>query len=423
MSPKGEAATLRWRDRRAQTPADPHRTRSRPAGARIRAGGDDRLARRAARGRADAVLCDRTGTLRPRRYPLARRRDGAVPHAFDQRPLERVGGRGARGRGPARCGYRRARPEERLAAREPVVGRTVRPDRVPATREGRAVARLVRLQPGLGRAGADAAAGGSARDRAAPRLERGREDPAGRAVVRCGPAGRARPPHGRRERLHRRPGAGDREGDPALPREGERLERHRLQLPRRPLRHRLRGPLRRDRAQRRRRARGGVQHRLGRRRRARRVQLARRHREGARLARGAARVAARRRARRSRDDAVLHLGRQRPLRRRAARLPAHRLRPPRHRLHRLPRLGALQPAQLDRGRGLADRACRSSTRPRSAAPFPAWCASGRSCRRRCPGRSTSTTRPATPSRPRPATAPTSTGRGTRGRRCRGATRT
>ena len=81
-----------------------------------------------------------------------------------------------------------------------------------------------------------------------------------------------------------------------------------------------------------------------------------RRREGAQLARGAARLAARRRARRPRDDAVLHLGRQRALRRGAPRLPAHGLRPPRHRLHRLPRHGALQPAQRRSRRGLADRA-------------------------------------------------------------------
>ena len=53
-------------------------------------------------------------------------------------------------------------------------------------------------------------------------------------------------------------------GDRALPRARERLERHRLQLSRRPLRPGLRGPGRRDRQERDRRARGGVQHRFGR---------------------------------------------------------------------------------------------------------------------------------------------------------------
>ena len=46
------------------------------------------------------------------------------------------------------------------------------------------------------------------------------------------------------ERVLTRRGRSDRERDPALPRAGKRLERHRLQLSRRPLRHDLRGALR-----------------------------------------------------------------------------------------------------------------------------------------------------------------------------------
>ena len=195
---------------------------------------------------------------------------------------------------------------KRLAARQPVVGRAVRPDRVPAARPGHAA-----CARGSSRARPPGSPRGRCRRRERPRSCRARGWNADEKIRRAGPsfaaapADRARPPHRRRERLHRRAGAGDREGDPALPREGERLERHRLQLPRRPLRHRLRGPLRRDRAQRRRRARGGVQHRLGRGRRARRVQLARGHRR--RLASSlaaAARLAARPRARRPGDDAI-----------------------------------------------------------------------------------------------------------------------
>ena len=201
-----------------------------------------------------------------------------------------------------------------LAARQPVVGRAVRPDRVPAARERHPPAGLVRLEPRRRRPGADAAEGGCAGDRAARRLEGRREDPARGTLVRRQPADRDRPPHGGCERLHRGPGTGDRPSDRALPREGERLERHRLQLPRRPLRHRLRGPLRRDRAQRRRSACGGVQHRLLRRGGARRVQLARGRREGAQRAGRAPRLAARHRARRPGHDAVVHLRRQRPLR-------------------------------------------------------------------------------------------------------------
>ena len=63
-----------------------------------------------------------------------------------------------------------------------------------------------------------------------------------------------------------RAGGGDRARDRGLPRAGKRLERHRLQLSRRPLRHGLRGPRRRHRPERDRRARAGLQLRHGRRR-------------------------------------------------------------------------------------------------------------------------------------------------------------
>ena len=56
---------------------------------------------------------------------------------------------------------------------------------------------------------------------------------------------RRRPPHGRHEQLHARAVGRDRARDRDLPREGQRLERHRLQLPRRQVRPGLRGPLRR----------------------------------------------------------------------------------------------------------------------------------------------------------------------------------
>ena len=108
MSPKGEAATLWWRDRRAKTPAHPHRTRPRPACAapwrrRRRSSRATSRSPGSARGRRE-----RPGPLRPRRAALARRGHGAVPDALDRRPLERLGGRGAGGRGPARRGHRRA---------------------------------------------------------------------------------------------------------------------------------------------------------------------------------------------------------------------------------------------------------------------------------------------------------------------------
>ena len=81
-----------------------------------------------------------------------------------------------------------------------------------------------------------------------------------RTLLRTG-QDRVRAPHGERQRLL----AGGRARDSArhlrLPHEDAALERHRLQLPRRPLRHHLRRTLRRRRARRHRRAGGRLQHR------------------------------------------------------------------------------------------------------------------------------------------------------------------
>ena len=59
-----------------------------------------------------------------------------------------------------------------------------------------------------------------------------------------------RAPHGQRQRLHACRGAGPPAQHLRLPREVPRLERHRLQLPRRPLRPDLGGPVRRRRPRR-----------------------------------------------------------------------------------------------------------------------------------------------------------------------------
>ena len=67
------------------------------------------------------------------------------------------------------------------------------------------------------------------------------------------------------------------------------------------------------------------------------------------------------------------------------------------------------------GEVVADRAAEAVRADRQRQPSRAWCASGRSSRRRCRGWSTSTTPRATPWRPRTAPAPTSTGPGTRRR--------
>ena len=196
-----------------------------------------------------------------------------VQDTFGHGALERLGRRGPRGRGSARRRHGRARPSELVAAREPLVGRAVGPDRVPPPWQGHPLARLLRLEPTRWGARANAPEGRLARDRPPQRLERGREDQAQHPRLRIRDQARDRAPHGRRQRVHGSPVTRDRARDRALPREGQRLERHRLQLPRRPLRDGFRGSLRRPRAQRHRRARRGLQHRVGRRRRAGRVQL------------------------------------------------------------------------------------------------------------------------------------------------------
>ena len=273
-----------------------------------------------------------------------------------------MGGRSAGGRGSARLGGGRARAREGLAAREPVVGRTVRPDPVSALGHRHPPESALRLERALVRAAADAAACRHAGDRAPLRLEGRRVDRPLQARRRNGAQSRDRPSHSRRERLRRGSVGGDREGDPGLPRQGKRLERHRLQLPRRPVRQGLRGSRRRDRQERRRRARGGLQHRLRRSRGARRIRLARRGRRGARLACPPARLAARRGSRRPALDPLVRLERQPALPLGPPRLPASGLRPPRHGLHRLSGHRALQPAERARGQRSARSGCRSSTR-------------------------------------------------------------
>ena len=95
---------------------------------------------------------------------------------------------------------------------------------------------------------------------------RRRGRPAARAPdLRPGPA-RVRPPHGQRERLRARGVGRDRARHRQVPPRPQRLERPRLQLPRRPVRPDLRGPRGRHRPGDRRRAGAGLQQRLDRRR-------------------------------------------------------------------------------------------------------------------------------------------------------------
>ena len=164
-----------------------------------------------------------------------------------QEPPRRVATRGWRVGNPTWVGPVERDPLPHRAAASPTSVRTF-------------VRSPERQDPAPGRRG-----GRCTGDRAAQRVGSGRVDPPRRAHVRAGDQVRDRAPHGRDERLLALPGGGDHARDPDLPRQVERLERHRLQLPRRPLRDGLRGPLRRNRPERRRGAHPRLQHRRGRR--------------------------------------------------------------------------------------------------------------------------------------------------------------
>ena len=128
----------------------------------------------------ERVLMSRTPPARFNLVGLHWRGSGTVQ--FRTRSLggrmERLACRGTRGGGPSRSRNRRARPRGYVAARQPLVGRRVRPDRVPPPRTGDAAARALRLEPARGRSRAHAAEGRGAGDRAPERLERRREDQA-----------------------------------------------------------------------------------------------------------------------------------------------------------------------------------------------------------------------------------------------------
>ncbi len=269
--------------------------------------------------------------------------------------MDRLAPRCTGGRRSAGRRQRRSRPAGELARRQPVVGRAFRPNRVARARDRLGGAGVHRLEPGDPRAVANARRRRRAADRHACGLARRRIDPAWEAVVCVVRPLRRRPPHRRPQRLHARRGSGDRAWNPTLPRAGERLERHRLQLPRRPLRDGLRRPLRRDRAQRRRRARARVQHRFGRGGRDRHVRAGSAAGCGRGRTRTASRLAARPGSRGAADDPERPLRRQPALPARNPRLPPRCLRSPRHRFHGVPRRRALRSAQRDRGRCGGDR--------------------------------------------------------------------
>ena len=118
--------------------------------ARRRLGGrrDDPLAGPADRRRADDGRRRCAAALRPGRPALAGDRPRPVPDAEPRRPLERLAARRAGGRGPARPRHPRDAGARRLAPRQPVLGRPVRPARLARPRRRAPAARVVRLEPG-----------------------------------------------------------------------------------------------------------------------------------------------------------------------------------------------------------------------------------------------------------------------------------
>ena len=141
-----------------------------------------------------------------------------------------------------------------LARRQPRLDRSRRRRAVPAARGCAPAARVRALVAGHDKAVPADQRDGHACDRLARRLGRRRGDRAREAAHRARRPARGRAPHRGHELVHGGPGGGDRARHRGLPREGKRLERHRLQLFGRPVRDRLRGPRRRHRQERDRRA-------------------------------------------------------------------------------------------------------------------------------------------------------------------------
>ena len=223
--------------------------------------------------------CTRAGTHRPASDAAlqhGRRSTGAAPATvcFGR-------GRSTGGWSAWRAGGRRRPHPERLAPRRPRLDRRRDAHPLPDARPRDARPRVLRRQPGRASSPAPAAGRRLAAHHLALLVAGRRVDPPRSPEVQRRRALRRRAPHRRLEQLHARAVGGDRARHRGLPREGQRLERHRLQLSRRQVRPGVRGPLRRHRQGRDRRARGGLQHRLGRRRGAREL----RHVEASRLRR------------------------------------------------------------------------------------------------------------------------------------------
>ena len=258
----------------------------------------------------------------------------------------------------------RGEPPARLASRRSRLDGRVDRDPVPYARERDAPPRVLRRESRREARRPPADDRGRAVDHPALLVGRERGDSPCAAAVLRRRALRGRPPHRRLERVLAGAVGRDRARDRGLPRRRERLERHRLQLPRRQVRPGLRRAVRRSRPAGDRRARDGVQRRLGRCRRARRLQLDADQRGGAALARAAAVVEARSLACRSAVDAQLAVDRQPALPSRHAGVPAGDLRTSGHVLHGLPRKCACTPSCRGSRGTCRGSGCRSCTRRR-----------------------------------------------------------
>jgi hypothetical protein len=202
------------------------------------------------------------------------------------------------------------------------------------------------LQDGRGRAAAGAQgrsgragrptgpAGAQADDQG--RVGRRRVDRGGAARVHRRRPRRLRAPHRERQRLRLQRVGEHRARDRTVPRQEQGLERHRLQLPGRPVRADLRGARGRGAPVRSRRAHARLQRERQRRRGDRRLPVRRDPGRGSRLGGTACRVQAGGLEQSAARQGRPGLGRQRPVPGRADRGPQPDLRAPRHRPHRMP---------------------------------------------------------------------------------------
>ena len=214
---------LRHADSPYDAPSPPRRLPPCAGAARLGVGGArDAPGPRAPAPRRPLARRDEHGEPVPaRRHPLAGPRPARAPRPNGER-LDTVAA-GSRGRG------RHTRPVEprgtrdaRMAPRRAGMGRSREGSRGAGDRPSHARrARLTVRSPVSKVPLRTVAAAGVAADRAAERLAGGRVDrPRETRVRRHAPHG-VRPPHGRHERLHARPGAGGRAGDRDLPRARE----------------------------------------------------------------------------------------------------------------------------------------------------------------------------------------------------------